>query len=191
MKIYFRDQSEKLSPHLDTLKDVPVMKYDIKKLKEKKSVIVISSENKLQDIHTRSFFDYNIFPSEIISFLTQWSAEKRTMQVGDTIVQQVYIPPLRNFSQKIIFGVRINEVIDTPNKKGFTYETLIGHVERGVSSFFLENSSTGLIFTIQTFSEPSNPFVKLLGPFFSLPYQAYCTKKALECVRANLLNEFR
>jgi len=189
MKIYLTDQSDKLSLHLENLKDVPIMTYDKTKLKEKISDIIISSQMKLHDVDTQSFCNYHIFPGEIMSFLTQWSQEKRAMQIGDTIVQQVYIPPLKNFSQKIIFGVRINEVINTSDKKGFSYETLDGHVERGVSSFYLENSPSGLIFTIRTFSEPSNPFVKLLGPFFSLPYQAYCTQKALECVRGNLLHE--
>ena len=37
------------------------------------------------------------------------------MKIGDTIAQQANIPPFKNFSQKIIFGVRINEIINETN----------------------------------------------------------------------------
>jgi tRNA C32,U32 (ribose-2'-O)-methylase TrmJ len=65
-----------------------------------------------------------------MTFKNQWTDENRKMRVGDTIAQQVYIPPTKTFSQKIIFGVRVNEIIDQVTEKGFSYETLEGHVEK-------------------------------------------------------------
>ena len=159
------------------------MNYNKRELKEKNSIIHIGAEKTLQNVNLDFFFSYRIFPDIIMSFATQWIPEKRKMKIGDTIAQQVYIPPIKYFSQKIIFGVRINEIIDTPDRKGFSYETLEGHVERGLSSFLLENTPSGLVCRIQTFSEPANSLVRFLGPLFSIPYQAYCTRKALENVK--------
>ncbi len=118
-----------------------------------------------------------------MSCKTQWEWENREMEIGDTIVQQVFIPPIKNFSQKIIFGVRINNIINEPDKKGFSYVTLEGHVERGESIFIVGKTNSGIIFIIQTYSEPGQFISKLLAPVFSYPYQAYCTNKALENVK--------
>ena len=109
------------------------------------------------------------------------------MQIGDTIVQQAFIPPVRQFSQKIIFGVRINNIIAETNRIGFSYETLNGHVEMGESTFTIEKTSEDkTIFKIHTFSKPGNLLTKLVGPFFSIPYQTFCTKRGLENVKKNL-----
>lgn len=110
------------------------------------------------------------------------------MQVADTIAQQVYIPPIKIFSQKIIFGVRICEIINQTNKKGFSYETLDGHVEKGISTFTVEQLNEKVIFKIQTFSSPGNFFTKLVGPVFSVPYQTFCTKTALKNVKRQIEN---
>jgi uncharacterized protein (UPF0548 family) len=118
-----------------------------------------------------------------MTFLAEWDFENRTMEVGDTIVQQVYLPPIKNFSQKIIFGVRINEVINESNRKGFSYQTLRGHVEKGISTFIAERSGNNTVFSIQTFSTPGNFLTKLMGPIFSVPYQTYCTKKAIKNIQ--------
>ncbi len=108
------------------------------------------------------------------------------MKVGDTIVQQVYIPPTKVFSQKIIFGVRINEIINEPARKGFSYETLEGHVEKGISTFTVEQQENNLIFKIQTYSTPGNILTKLIGLIFSIPYQTFCTKTALNNVKLQI-----
>ena len=113
------------------------------------------------------------------------------MKIGDTIAQQVYIPPTKVFSQKIIFGVRINQIIDQTNRKGFSYETLEGHVEKGISTFTLEQVNNIITFNIQTFSTPGNILTKLLGPVFSVPYQTFCTKNALENVKRQLERNWR
>lgn len=187
MKIYLTDQSYKFPEHLQLLCATQVMAYDIAKLKEKTTQVMINTAKGLQEIDTSGLFGYNIFPGNIMSALTQWDNEQRAIKAGDTVVQQVYIPPVRSFSQKIIFGVRIKDIIQEQNRVGYSYETLEGHVEKGISTFTIERTAEDkIIFRVHTFSEPANLLTKLLGPFFSLPYQAYCTKQALNNVRRQI-----
>jgi uncharacterized protein (UPF0548 family) len=183
MKLYITSQDHKLETHLKNLLKSPVMQYDKKSLPEKITAIKINSEKSLKELDVAFLYDYKIFPQHIMTYKTQWCLEKRNVQVGDTIVQQVFLPPTKVLSQKIIFGVRINSIIHEPGRKGFSYETLEGHVEKGESTFTIEETDEGLIFKIQTFSQPGNLLSKLLGPIFSLPYQRYCTKQALENVK--------
>lgn len=189
MKISFLNQTKRFPQHLGKLKAVDVMPYDKNSLVEKNSFIQIEGISKLSELDTTFFFDYCIFPEHILNACTQWSDEKRNMQVGDTIVQQVFLPPFPVFSQKAIFGVRIKEVIHEDKRIGFSYETLKGHVEKGISYFLLEETGQGVIFKIRTFSKPGNFLSKLLGPIFSVPYQTYCTRKALQRIKLNLLSE--
>lgn len=172
--------------HLDLLKTKRVMDYTKTRLIEKISTIEIKTAKNIDQINLDFLFDYHIFPDKIMTFISQWADEKRKMRIGDTIVQQVFIPPTKIFSQKIIFGVRVNEIIDQPQKKGFSYETLEGHVEKGISTFTVEHIDNKLIFTIQTYSSPGNILTKILGPIFSVPYQTFCTKSALKNVKWQL-----
>jgi hypothetical protein len=181
MKIFLTDQTSKFSRHLSDLKSTKVMPYDKNLLTEKISSVPLDLE--FSRANLESLFNYEIFPSNILTFRTQWQEERRQMKTGDTILQQVFIPPFRTFSQKIIFGVRISEIIDTADKKGFSYETLAGHVEKGISTFTVERSGDSAIFKIHTFSQPGNILTKILGPIFSVPYQTFCTKTALKNVK--------
>jgi uncharacterized protein (UPF0548 family) len=186
VKIYLTDQGSRLREHLDHLKLLPVMVYDKSVLRESTSSITINTPRSLEFLDTTSLSGYRIFPENIMTALTEWGVNGRSMQVGDTIVQQVYIPPIRSFSQKVVFGVRISEIIDEPNRKGFSYETLKGHVEKGVSSFMVEQTAHGIVFGIHTFSGPGNFLTRLVAPIFSIPYQAYCRRRALEHVKDQL-----
>lgn len=189
MKIYLTDQKNMFKQHLDFLKDKKVMDYDKFQLTEKITTIEIKTTKKINQLNLDFLFDYQIFPDKIMIFKNQWTDENRKIRIGDTIAQQVYIPPTKNFSQKIIFGVRINQIIDQSDKKGFSYETLEGHVEKGISTFIVEQLDNKLIFKIQTYSTPGNVLTKLLGPFFSVPYQTFCTKTALTNVKRQLENQ--
>jgi hypothetical protein len=165
------------------------MDYDKSQLKDKISTIDIETTKKLDQLNLNFLFDYQIFPDNIMTFKNEWTDQSRKMKIGDTIAQQVYIPPTRTFSQKIIFGVRINEIIDQADKKGFSYESLEGHVEKGVSTFTVEQLDNKIVFKIQTYSTPGNILTKLLGPIFSVPYQTFCTKTALKNVKRQLENQ--
>ena len=187
MKIFFIDQKEKLFKHLEQLKSSAVMNYEKKRLKEK--ITSIEIERNFDELNFEVLFSYKIFPKNIMVYSTQWEEEKRVMKIGDTIVQQAYLPPIMKFSQKVIFGVRINEVIDEPDRKGFSYETLDGHVEKGVSTFTIERNNNISIFKIHTFSIPGNILTKLIGPLFSVPYQTFCTKMGLKNVKNQIEKE--
>lgn len=165
------------------------MAYDKAGLKEKVSTIEISSDKSLNQFDLAFLFNYELFPDYILSYFCQWTAEDRTMQIGDTIAQQVFIPPIQAVSQKIIFGVRVCEIFEESSRIGFSYETLVGHVEKGISTFSLEQLDGKTAFKIHTFSEPGNTLTRLLGPVFSLPYQAYCTRKCLKNVKMRLENQ--
>ena len=186
MKIAFFNQKNRFKKYLDELKQVPVMDYERRALLEKISSIEISGASKLDQLDLQSFFDYRIFPETILSGYPQWREENRNMQTGDTILQQVYLPPVPKFSQKALFGVRIKEVIREEKRCGFSYETLKGHVECGISYFTIEERDGKVSFNIQTFSKPGNFFTRMLGPIFSIPYQTYCTKKALKHVKQQI-----
>jgi hypothetical protein len=186
MKIYLTDQADNFDGLLKQLTTKPTMTFDKTKLKEKTTTIDIKTKKTLGQINLDFFFDYKIFPSNIMTFMTEWEKEKRKMKIGDTILQQAFIPPTRTFSQKIVFGVRINNIIDETDRKGFSYMTIDGHVEKGESTFTIEQSDSGLIFKIKTFSEPGNLLTKLVGPIFTVPYQTYCTRTALDNVKRQI-----
>ena len=187
MKIYLTNQAEKFPEHLEFLKQQPVRQYERSKLTEKTTVISIDTRKELQEFDTDFFFDYKIFPSNIMTYLTQWSFEKRQMEIGDTIVQQAFIPPFRHLSQKIIFGVRIKDIINERTRIGFSYETLQGHIEKGISIFTIENTKNKkTIFKVHTFSQPGNLLTKLVGPIFAVPYQTFCTQQGLLNVKRQL-----
>ena len=77
-------------------------------------------------------------------------------------------------------------MINQPDRKGFSYETLEGHAEKGISTFTVEQSGNKILFKIQTYSTPGNFFTKLAGPVFSIPYQSFCTGAALRHVKRQL-----
>lgn len=186
MKIYLIDQKNKFKQHLDILKTKNVMTYDKTRLTEEITTIEINTTKKIDQLNLDFLFDYQIFPDNIMTFKNQWTDEKRKIKIGDTIAQQVYIPPTKTFSQKIIFGVRINEIINQDDRKGFSYETLEGHVEKGISTFTVEQLDNKVIFKVKTYSTPGNILTKLLEPIFSVPYQTFCTKTALKNVKLQL-----
>ena len=165
------------------------MDYDKPQLIEKITTINIDTKKPIDQLNLDFLFDYEIFPDNIMTFKTQWAEENRKIKVGDTVAQQVYIPPTKTISQKIVFGVRISEIINQTDKKGFSYETLTGHVEKGISTFTIEQINNKIIFKIQTYSVPGNILTKIFGPVFSVPYQSFCTKRALRNVKGRLENQ--
>ncbi|MDB5139124.1 MAG: hypothetical protein JWR12_1040 [Mucilaginibacter sp.] len=182
MKIFLTDQQKHFEKHLWELKNSNVIPYQRELIKHKAHKQII--DRNFSDLSFSSFFDYKIFPAHILTAFPQWIEENRTMQPGDTIVQQINIPPSSILSQKIIVGVRIKEVFNSDSCKGFSYETLTGHVEKGISTFKIESQKNISVFAIETHSAPGLAFLKLLQPFSSL-YQDYCTNQAL--LKVNLM----
>lgn len=125
-------------------------------------------------------FQYAIFPECMLKGFGQWELENRTMQAGDVLIQQVYLPPFKRISIKGIMTVRIREVVVEPTRIGFTYETLKGHVEQGQSGFWFLKDELGWKFRIHTFSRTAWSWNRPFEWLTTRPYQRYCTRKALK-----------
>jgi len=165
------------------------MNFNQDELVGKVTEIPIDTAMQLNEIDLTFFFNYEIFPENILIFKSQWSDEGREMQVNDAIVQQAFLPPNKRFSQKVIFGVRVSEIINKENRKGFSYKTLEGHVEKGISTFTVEQANDKIKFKIHTFSQPGNFLTKMVGPIITVPYQSYCTEQALKNVKNRIENQ--
>ena len=151
-------------------------------LPEKTSEILLDQSRLLQSSQTDFLFAYDIFPQYLMRAEAQWIKEGRTMRIGDIIVQRAVLPPI-GFGLCAEFAVRISAIFSARNKVGFAYETLSGHLERGVSEFFFEQRGESIFFVIHTYSEPAHWLSRLGGGIFSLPYQAWCTRRALNHVK--------
>ena len=106
-------------------------------LPEKTSEITLGYSGPLASYCTDFLFAYDIFPRFLMRADPQWIRERRAMRVGDIIVQRAVLPPI-GFGLCAEFAVRISALISEPSKLGFAYETLAGHLERGVSEFYFE-----------------------------------------------------
>ena len=150
-------------------------------LPEKTSQIALDYSGPLRSYHTDFLFAYDIFPRFLMRVEPQWIREGREMRVGDIIVQRAVLPPI-GFGLCAEFAVRISALISEPSKLGFAYETLAGHLERGISEFYFEERAGELFFVIHTYSEPAH-WLSRLGRPFSLAYQQWCTQQALKHVK--------
>ncbi len=150
-------------------------------LPEKTSEIALGYSGLISSYQTDFLFGYDIFPRFLMRAEPQWVREGRAMRVGDIIVQRAVLPPI-GFGLCAEFAVRISGLISEPSKLGFAYETLAGHLERGVSEFYFEDRAGALFFVIHTHSEPAH-WLSRVGRPFSLLYQKWCTQRALEHVK--------
>lgn len=178
MKIFSTDQKYNLPKYIECFKSCETIKYTKDTLKHKTRTAIILQHSSFTTLSLHDFFNYKIFPPNILQAYPQWVHENREMKVNDVIIQQIQVPPFISFSQKIIMGVRIKEIFHSNTCQGFAYETLEGHVEKGISIFKIESNSNVLTFTIETYSASSNFVLSIFQPLASL-YQDYCTKKAL------------
>jgi hypothetical protein len=157
---------------------------DHTQLPKKFSKISLSPNKRLADCDVDFIFDYEIFPKYIMRHQAEWKLSHREMRVGDVIVQRAVVPPV-GFGVCLEFAVRITQVIRNATKVGFVYETLNGHVERGISEFYFEEVGDDLHFAIRTFSEPGLFITQATKYIFTLPYQTWCTNRALQNVSDN------
>ena len=150
-------------------------------LPENTSEIALDCSGPISSRRTDFLFAYDIFPRFLMRAETQWIRQERAMRVGDIIVQRALLPPI-GFGLCAEFAVRISALISEPSRLGFAYETLTGHLERGVSEFYFEERAAALFFVIHTHSEPAH-LLSRVGRPFSLLYQKWCTKRALKHVK--------
>jgi hypothetical protein len=150
-------------------------------LPEKTSEIALGHSGPISSYRTDFLFAYDVFPRFLMRAEPQWIREGRVIRIGDIIVQRAVLPPI-GFGLCAEFAVRISALISEPCKLGFAYETLAGHLERGLSEFYFEERGGQLFFVIHTYSEPAH-WLSRLGRPFSLAYQKWCTHQALKHVK--------
>jgi hypothetical protein len=139
------EEAQNLSPNFSRAATLP----------EKTSEISLGHCGSLSSFRTDFLFAYNIFPRFLMRAEAQWIRERRTMRIGDIIVQRAVLPPI-GFGICAEFAVRISALIGEPSKLGFAYETLAGHLERGVSEFYFEERAGEVLFVVHTHSEPAH-----------------------------------
>ena len=153
---------------------------------ERTSSLALGVAGPIRRWQTDFLFDYLVFPKAIMRFEAQWKKEERKMEIGDVILQRAIMPPI-GFGLCLEFAVRVSAFIQEEKRLGFAYETLAGHAESGVSEFYFEERDGQLFFTIHTFSQPGHWTSRLGKHIFTLPYQRWCTHRALASVRRHFL----
>jgi len=159
---------------------------DHQRLPESTSSIALGVSGPIAKWRTDFLFDYQIFPPAIMRFEAEWQHARRKMAVDDVILQHVVMPPI-GYGLCLEFAVRVNAIIKEDKRLGFAYETLTGHAESGVAEFYFEEIDGQLFFTIHTFSQPGHWTARIAKHVFTLPYQRWCTRRALAQVRQNFI----
>ncbi len=188
MKISVTDQESRLRGLIPEFKALP-LSYDAHtKLREKESSMVVggAAATDLSSHDFSSLFEYDIFPRRVMVFAAEWQHQGRRMQEGDVIVQQAFLPPLP-ISVKCIFAVRVLKIFREPTKVGFSYGTLKGHPEMGLSEFYFAVRDGTIRTAIHTYSYPGTLLTRSVAPIFTLPYQQYCTNRGLQRMRESFL----
>ena len=119
---------------------------------------------------------YQIFPPRIMR--AEVCSDDGRIHEGTTIVQHVAIGPLRMEAAVRVVRVWRGET-EEAEEIGFTYATLEGHPERGISTFRLRRSALGSItFLIDTRSRPGSLLTRLARPL-ARRFQLRATEAAL------------
>src|SRR4029077_2926591 len=85
-------------------------------------------------------------------------------------------------------AVRISTLRNEPDEIGFGYETLPGHVEKGVSEFYVRQQHRDMFFNIRSRSAPAHWAARIARPL-ALCYQSWCTRQALLHMERRFLEE--
>ena len=120
---------------------------------------------------------YRIFPERLVR--PEICSEDGRLHEGTTIVQHVAIGPLR--LEAAVRVVRLwRDESDDGVESGFTYATLEGHPERGISTFRIRRRSgeRTITFLIDARSRPGSLLTRLGGPF-ARRFQRHATEAAL------------
>jgi hypothetical protein len=84
-------------------------------LPEKTSGIALTRSGPISSHHTDFLFAYDIFPRFLMRADAQWIRERRSMRVGDIIVQRAVLPPI-GFGLCAEFAVRVSALISEPSQ---------------------------------------------------------------------------
>jgi hypothetical protein len=147
---------------------------------------VPTARRTLRECDFNFLFRYDIFPPAILKFFGEWQLHNRTMQVGDTIVQQAQVPP--GWGLYLVFAVRVLAVFRDEKQAGFSYGTLRGHPETGMNAFSISSVPSGIDATVRTIAAPGLKLSRLLAPIFTRRYVAFCNRQASERMSREFLN---
>lgn len=189
MKLFLLDQHKRLERFFPVFKPL-AMSYDSHTvLREKVTSLVVpgASVTDLTRCDLNFLFDYVVFPPDIMKYATEWKQQSRAMQKGDIIIQQASVPPIP-VSLKMVFAVRVVDMFRSPTKVGFSYGTLKGHAEMGISEFYFSIQDGVVRANIHTYSAPGAILTRMVAPFLTLPYQQYCTNRALRRMSESFLS---
>jgi hypothetical protein len=131
MWILMKDRTTALHDYLNALREAPLSGEGWEQLPRRVSTIALDSREQDARRVAGCLFEYDIFPRQVMTSLSQWSAERRTMQVGDVIVQHVYLPAFLPFAIKLVFGVRVTDVFESSTCAGFSISDSGGTCGRG------------------------------------------------------------
>src|SRR5260370_41349700 len=92
-----------------------------------------------------------------------------------------FVPPIGG-GICLEFAVRVRELFSEEDRIGFSYETLAGHPEQGISEFYFTKDDDGLRFFIHTFSQPGHWTSRAFSGL-AIRYQSWCTQRALKYIR--------
>ncbi|WP_437203679.1 DUF1990 family protein [Planctomicrobium sp. SH664] len=187
MQLSIRDHSAALAACLDQARDLSLSYRDASQLPEKTTELLIDTPCPVHSLDTGAtdfLLRYEVFPARILTFAGDWSRSGRLMRPGDIIVQQAFLPP-GPLSLKLVFAVRVLDVQRSSERVSFRYGTLQGHAEQGEAEFLLLLSDGCVTARIHTFSQAANALARWTG--IALPFQAYCTRAALQRIRHEFL----
>jgi uncharacterized protein (UPF0548 family) len=124
----------------------------------------------------KQLLTYRIFPPRLMR--AEVCSDDGRIHEGTTIVQHVALGPLRLEAAVRVVRVWRNRDGDA-EEIGFTYATLQGHPERGISTFRIRRSDQGHItFLIDARSRPGSLLTRLTRPF-ARRFQRQATEAAL------------
>jgi uncharacterized protein (UPF0548 family) len=111
----------------------------------------------------------------------QVTADRPRAEVGRDVVVGVPAGPVT-----MLAPCRVVEVVDEPERRGFSYVTLPGHPERGIEHFLVERLENGRVqLTVQAFAGPGTLLVRLGWPVGRL-LQRFYTRRYLAAARAGV-----
>jgi uncharacterized protein (UPF0548 family) len=109
------------------------------------------------------------------------TADRPRAEAGRDVVVGVPAGPLM-----MLAPCRVVEVVDEPDRRGFSYVTLPGHPERGIEHFLARRCEDGRVeLTVQAFAGPGTPLVRLGWPVGRL-LQRFYTGRYLGAARAGV-----
>ena len=111
---------------------------------------------KLYRTASKLLMQYQFYPEDVLTHVSDFDVFERPIQVGDRIVQRVHVFQLLGKPiLDVITMTEVVQVIDEPRRCGFTYATVDKHVEQGEWTAVLEWQQNGdVIFTMDAVSRP-------------------------------------